>query len=426
MHYPEIEEFLMKTIGLDPASIGSKSVERAIKARMELASLREETKYLALLQENEVEQAALIETVIVPETWFFRDQGPFDYLREYVALEWKPANKDRVFRVLSVPCSTGEEPFSIAITLIEAGLGDNDFSIDAVDISMHSLQKAKRGIYGKSSFREKDNDYIDRYFSTRERGFQVSEQILNAVHFQFGNILNPDFSANRFPYDAVFCRNLLIYMTQEAKKRILGVLDSILVHGGVFFTGHTETMLVRSFGYSIVKRPRVFACKKAERPQKVKVKEREKTKPIITVASLSVRPAPSLPAVPNAYAHPAQSVENTKATMQEGSGPLLDRIRELGDRGAIEEALVACKEALKEYTLNSEVYYLMGLLHDTSDKSDKAEECFLKALYLDPNHYPALVKLYLLYEQRGDITRAKAYRDRASRVQVQQKVSSQG
>lgn len=426
MRYPEIEKFLMKTIGLDSESIGPKSVERAIKARMELASLGEEIRYLALLREDKAEQAALIEAVVVPETWFFRDQGPFDYLREYVAHEWEPSNKNRMFRVLSVPCSTGEEPFSIAITLIEAGLGDKDFYIDAVDISMQSLQTAKRGIFGKSSFREKDNEYVARYFSKTERGFQVSERILNTVHFQRGNILDPDFSADRSPYDAVFCRNLLIYMTREAKRRILDVLDSILSDGGLFFTGHTETMLARSYGYSIVKRPRVFACKKAKSGATVKAMGQKRTKPMVTVTPLSVRSTAVLPTVPNTHPRQSKSGESTEATMQERAEQLLDRIRKLGDRGAIEEALVLCEEALKDHILNSEVYYLMGLLHDATNQSDLAEKCFLKALYLDPTHYPALVKLYLLYEHRGDLTRAKAYRDRASRAQLQQKVSSKG
>ncbi|MGA7878298.1 MAG: protein-glutamate O-methyltransferase CheR, partial [Desulfoferrobacter sp.] len=263
MRYPEIEKFLTKTIGLDSASIGPKSVERAVSARMRLVSIQAEAEYLAILQGSKAEQAALIESVVVPETWFFRDQGPFDYLREYVAREWKPSNKNRMFRVLSVPCSTGEEPFSIAITLIEAGLGHEDFSIDAVDISVRSLQAAKSGVYGKNSLREKDDQYVTRYFSRTEKGLQISERMLNSVRFQCGNILDPDFSAGRSPYDVVFCRNLLIYMTQEAKKRILDVLNSILLEGGLFFTGHTETMLIRSYGYSIVKHPRVFACRKA-------------------------------------------------------------------------------------------------------------------------------------------------------------------
>ena len=426
MRYPEIEKFLTKTIGLDSASIGPKSVERAVSARMRLASIQAEAEYLAILQGSKAEQAALIESVVVPETWFFRDQGPFDYLREYVAREWKPSNKNRMFRVLSVPCSTGEEPFSIAITLIEAGLGHEDFSIDAVDISVRSLQAAKSGIYGKNSFREKDDQYVTRYFSRTEKGLQISERILNSVRFQRGNILDPDFSAGRSPYDVVFCRNLLIYMTQEAKKRILDVLNSILLEGGLFFTGHTETMLIRSYGYSIVKHPRVFACRKAERDNIVKLKRPERTRTMLNVAPFSVRSTPASPAVPKNYPHPNQSSENTKPIVQESPEQLLNQVRELGNKGAIEEAAVLCEKFLKEHSLNSEAYYLMGLLHDASNKHDLAEECFLKALYLDPNHYSVLVKLYLLYEQRGDRTRAQAYRERASRVQTQHRVGSTG
>ncbi len=428
MRFQQVEQFLTQAIGLDSASIGTKSVERAVLAGMERTATRSEAAYLALLKGSEAELAALIESVVVPETWFFRDQGPFAYLRQYVLHEWKPLHKNRMLRLLSVPCSTGEEPFSVAITLVEAGLGHRDFSIDAVDISERALQTAERGIYGKSSFREKDEDFVARYFSQTADGMKIHESIRNSVCFERGNILDPAFPVNRSSYHVIFCRNLLIYMTQPAKKRILDVLDGMLVDGGLLFTGHTETMLVRSYGYSIVKYPRGFACKKGQISAVVRGGAPEKKRSAAGRAAFPVRPPPVSPApvVPRNWSQPTEARASIQSTGQESPEAMLDRVRQLGNRGALEEAAALCEQVLQKHSLNSEAYYLMGLLHDAADKHDLAEQCFLKSLYLDPDNYQVLVKLYLLYEHRGDSSRAKTYRERAARAQAQPKDGSTG
>src|SRR6478672_4291209 len=105
-----IENLLRQKIGLNATAVGSNTIARAMRHRMTATGLADEATYLTQLYASATELEALIETIVVPETWFFRDREPFVLLAHYVTSEWLPAHPHRVLRVLSLPCSTGEEP----------------------------------------------------------------------------------------------------------------------------------------------------------------------------------------------------------------------------------------------------------------------------------------------------------------------------
>ncbi|MEH2273138.1 MAG: CheR family methyltransferase [Nostoc sp.] len=113
-----IEALLKSKIGLDANSIGADAIASAIYQRMADCGITDIAHYLGKLQVSSQEWEALIDTVIVPETWFFREPESFALLKHYVLSEWLPKNPQGVLRVLSVPCATGEEPYSIAIALV--------------------------------------------------------------------------------------------------------------------------------------------------------------------------------------------------------------------------------------------------------------------------------------------------------------------
>ena len=105
------------------------------------------------------EQQALIEAVIVPETWFFRYPESFATLAKLASKRLAAINNMRALRILSLPCSTGEEPYSIAMALLDAGLKPHQFKVDGMDVSPLSVEKARRALYGKNSFRGQDIDF---------------------------------------------------------------------------------------------------------------------------------------------------------------------------------------------------------------------------------------------------------------------------
>ena len=126
----------------------------------------------------------MVKKPAMPETWFFRNQESFDFLGNFVVSEWIPANKKGLFRALSVPCSTGEEPYSVAMTLIKAGLPVSRFLITGVDISRKALKKARDGLYNAESFRSSSAlRFQQNCFTKKAEKFQIEESIRNSVIF---------------------------------------------------------------------------------------------------------------------------------------------------------------------------------------------------------------------------------------------------
>src|SRR5207302_3675173 len=136
----QIEGLLRDTMGLDAASIGSGLIHRIVRLRMKSLGLKQPDQYRRFLASSRAEWRELVEGVVVTETWFFRDREPFGALVRQVLDEWLPAHPTAPLRLLSLPCSSGEEPYSLAMALLDAGVPSGRFQIDAADISARALE----------------------------------------------------------------------------------------------------------------------------------------------------------------------------------------------------------------------------------------------------------------------------------------------
>ena len=183
--------FLKERIGLDVTSVGEAIIERALRQREASAHCSDSDAYWHLLVTSAKEQQALIEAVIVPETWFFRYPESFATLGKLAREQLDRLAGARPLRILSLPCSTGEEPYSIAMALIDAGMGPRQFKIDAIDISPISIARARHGVYGKNSFRGSDLGFRERFFNPVAEGFEIVGQVRDCIEFQPGNLLDP-------------------------------------------------------------------------------------------------------------------------------------------------------------------------------------------------------------------------------------------
>ena len=141
MVHADLESLLRKAIGLDTNTIGSSAIDRAVRERAAACKLADARAYSELVNRSGPELQELIEAVVVPETWFFRDREAFAALVGMTQQDWLAAHPEGVFRVLSLPCSTGEEPYSAAMALLDAGFPRDRFQIDAVDVSMRAIAK---------------------------------------------------------------------------------------------------------------------------------------------------------------------------------------------------------------------------------------------------------------------------------------------
>ena len=139
---------------------------------------------------SEQEFTELVETVTVPETWFFRTHQSFTALEGIAKHEWLPTHPNDVLHILSVPCSTGEEPYSIAMTLLDCGFQPAQFIIDAVDINNRNHYTAKQALYTRNSFRNQDLSFRDRHFKKSGSAYQLADRVKHTVNFIQGNLLD--------------------------------------------------------------------------------------------------------------------------------------------------------------------------------------------------------------------------------------------
>src|SRR5262249_11649390 len=140
----EVEPLLRRRLGLKPEALGAAQVLHCVRQRMDERRVADVPAYVRLLQADEDEFEELVGRLVVPESWFFRDVQPFRCLQRYVRECWRPGGP---LRVLSVPCSTGEEPYSMAMTLLGLGLGPGQLQVDGVDVSRAVLCQAARATY---------------------------------------------------------------------------------------------------------------------------------------------------------------------------------------------------------------------------------------------------------------------------------------
>ncbi len=407
--YIAIEKLIADTIGLDADTIGRSFLARAVATQAKRNDISDPAKYFNLLIHSQEKMEALIEDVVIPETWFFRDQEPFAFLRKHLQEHWQPAHAGKTLRILSIPCSTGEEAYSIAITLLDAGYPPDTFNIDAVDISRKALAAARRAVYGKGSFRGDDCDYQKRYFTQTTDGLQLSGMITQPVQFYQDNLLSPSFLSHHPPYPIIFCRNLLIYLNDSARKQVLNLIERLLLPDGILFCGHSEVSFWTQYGYKAVAHPRAFACFRA--PQKTSSEKKKPAYPMQRTKS----PAPLRQAAPTSRAIGAR--QNIAPSAYKTPQAMLDKARHLADQGEMDKALCLCRAYLEKDPHNPEAYCLLGLISEATERLSQAEEYYQKALYLDPCHYEALVHAGLLFQQNGDRVKAALYKERAERCE---------
>lgn len=411
-----IEKLLSQKIGIDPQIIGSRKIAITVEMRRLACGLPDLDTYFKVIQTSSQELAELVEQIVVPETYFFRDRKPFDFLKNYVCSEWLVKSNRTKFSLLSIPCSTGEEPYSMAIALLEAGLPAHRFSIDAIDISQQAIKKAKTAIYGRNSFRGEDWIDRDRYFQSTRTGYQVISSVRNTVNFRTGNLLNI-FSNIQSKYDIIFCRNLLIYLKLTTCAEIFQILDRLLVPNGLLFVGAAETAKVPSDRFTPIRQSYTFAYQKA--PLKKTSASPELDKPPLAIIQQRYTVINSNSS--NSLITHNSTIKPAAKTIQSKNNPnkntSFEIAKQLADAGEIEPAINYCKQYLESNIGNVEVYTLLGTLYQTKAENNQAEQYFRKALYLNPNYYEALVHLALLKENRGDIAGADILQQRIQKLQ---------
>ena len=401
---------LKQAMGLSADTVGLPVIESAVNARRSACRCNELEDYWQHVNACETELQELIDEVVVPETWFFRDRESFTALAHEARDKGLADHPEGKLRLLSLPCASGEEPYSMAMALLSAGFPGSRFRIDAVDISVRLLSRARAAEYGRNSFRGKGLDFRDRYFEPEGNGFRLAEAVRAQVHFHHGNLLDPRFAPEALAYDVIFCRNMLIYFDRATQNRALEVLARSLKADALLFVGPSESGLMLNQGFALAKLPRAFAFRKQSRtlPEPGADPPRRHRRPS------APKPARRAPAARQAPAPPpaAPAAGNPVPPAQAG----LDEILGLANQGRLDEAMQRCEAFLQTFGPSVQAYHLMGLAHDATGSQRQAEQYYRKALYLDPDHHEALVHLAFLLEKQGDAAGAQRLHRRAKRA----------
>ena len=407
-----IAQLLQKCMGLHSSTVGASTIQIAVERRMKDCGIPDISGYAQVVSHSATELDALIDTVVIPETWFFRDINPFNAFRQWLRDSWQPDYANNTLRILSVPCSSGEEAYTLAMCLSDTGISPDKAHIDAIDISSTNIQKAVAGEYGKNSFRGNQLDYRDRHFSACGNRYRINDENRRYISFKQANLLDESFARNRAPYHVIFCRNLLIYFDRETQNTTIDRLQALLHPDGLLFLGHSETALLLDQKFTPLEYPRCFGFCHSRKPA-----EKKSHAPVKPGPSRAQRP----PATPHRAPEPLPFSDVRHAipeTPADSSSPdnLLQQAFRLADEGNLGEAAEQCEALLTTQANQADAYYLLGLIRQSTGNLSEAEQLLRKAVYLDPFHHEALVHLGVICEQLGDSTNASRFHERASRA----------
>ena len=393
---------------------------------------------------SDKELEPLVTSLTIGETYFFRDPGLFAALREVVVPQRiRQARETKTLRVWSAGCSTGEEPYSIAMLLDHYGLINSDWSVDllATDVNVKSLRHARKGIYSRWSFRGLSAPMQQRYFdAVDDHHWQLKESIRQRVDFSYLNLAAPPFRIGdnaRCRCDIILCRNVLMYFSRELREQILAELSRMLDDGGWLVVSPSEAGLVAVDGLHSVHIKGMVLHRKGvgEVPQSVcppvllkRVVASKKTQMKASVppakdarAAVNV-PRPAIPPeeLPLTVDHCMELVEQggyTQAMAQlenllsccQSDRRELARVNLLlakchANVGHTDQAQENLEEALRLDQMNPAAHYLNGVIALEKQDVDRARQSFERALYLDEGYIMAQLSMGMLQGQSGDMT----------------------
>lgn len=249
--FQKIGDLVYKHCGIN-LHMGKKELVRArLAKRLRLGNFRTYSDYMkhVLADKSGKQFSILIDTLSTNLTSFFREGQHFEFLQNNflpALLDRKERDRNFKIRAWSAGCSSGEEPYSIAITLLEAAQEQSRWNVKvlATDISTTMLQTAKAGIYSKERVKPvptlQKNKYLNLNCVRGEKTFEAKKNLKNIVIFKYLNLMN-DWPING-PLDFIFCRNVMIYFDRSTQSRLINRFWDLLDSGGVLFTGHSESL----------------------------------------------------------------------------------------------------------------------------------------------------------------------------------------
>ncbi len=404
---------LLRAAHIDPALAGERVLRPVVEERRRELGDRDVDAYADRLLRDPAEFGRLRERITVPETWLFRYPASFEALRTKLSQAGA-----RGFRGLSVACATGAEPFSMVATALAAGIQADAIDVTAIDPSAAALDRAAAGRFGRMAVRGGLPTWATAWFREDPAGVTVDPEVRGRVRFVQGAAPEEIDALEAGAFDAVFCRNLGIYLGEAGRAAIGRALLRVLAPEGAMFLGHAE-------------RPALFGI--ADRLEPLRGAPAGSFAHALRGADAPARAAmpaadgrtarfPAMRTMPRAAAARTDAAPATRGARPPAASRALPSLRSAGiddararaDAGQLAEALEIAERLHAGGDRSAALLELLGSIHSALGLDAVAEGWLRQAVYVDPSHPEALLQLAALAERRGDREQAERYRTRAA------------
>lgn len=243
---PEFDKYkklIYDSSGITFTATNRSILESRLRERLRTASAKTPSDYYAVLVRDGEELKGFLDSVTTNLTRFFRNTAHIETFEYYVVpelIKMKRASPNKQIRIWSAGCSTGEEPYTLAMVLQETLPHDIDYNIIASDISLKSLMIAKEGVYPEARIGDSvPEKYLQKYFEKRDTSYRVKDELKKHIKFDYHNL---KFDSGVRDLDVIFCRNVLIYFDVPAQKDVIDRFWEALAHKSFLFIGHSESL----------------------------------------------------------------------------------------------------------------------------------------------------------------------------------------
>lgn len=254
-HFVKVRDELYDYAGIVLADHKQDMAYNRLVRRLRELKINSFDEYLSFLDQNPTEFTQFINALTTNLTAFFRERHHFDFIRDHILPEISESG-DRKVRGWSAGCSLGEEPYSLAMTLLDAGVDPNrwDVRLLATDIDSKVLQSAQTGVYAFERVKSLPKELLSRWFlkgkGPNEGHVKVRSDLQDIITFKYLNLMQ-DWPVQG-PLDFIFCRNVMIYFDQETQARLLQRMAELLKPNGYLFVGHSEALARHASSFQLV------------------------------------------------------------------------------------------------------------------------------------------------------------------------------
>jgi chemotaxis protein methyltransferase CheR len=442
------KQLLLRSCGHSFEKEREQALSASICRRMAVHGIDMFNAYYSLLLRDQVELLCLTELLTVNETYFFREPEHLNLMVDRLLPEIMGARKERPIRILSAGCSTGEEPYSVAM-MLQDKFGDECkrlFAITGVDIDSAVVSSAKKGVYGKGSFRGMKKSLLERYFEpVGVDRFQINDLIRKRVEFEVVNLLAGNYPEVMQMPDIILYRNVSIYFPRPVQEEIFTRLSELLADLGCLLVGASETIHHDLGILSLVREDSLFFYRKT--PPLIFEERRRSSRSYIppgrvrnvspqTVSITAVKPVathsrnqeiPAKDGTPKQFSkyrqvdireHFDAAIQHAHNKEHDKALKVLDSIIEQDDtfekakclKGSLllsiskfDEAHDICNNVLSRDSLCLEAYLMLGIIERQRGNIDIAIKRFREAIYLDSSCWLAhFYTAEICYAQRDE------------------------